>query len=108
MQMKWPLGLGVALHGLALISAIATLVNAGQGNEDLLLFTGVFFALGEIAFVDGLGQYAQWKGYHFGWGVMGLLSLAGLAVLWRLPYRESDYPRHRPPGFDVILLGMDD
>jgi len=106
--MKWPLYTGTALHLLALFGTAAALTQQGLLGNDLLFLSMVFFIFGEVALLDGLGQYAQWKGYHAGWGVLGLLSMVGVMVVWRLPYRESEYSRRRPAGFDLILLGMDD
>jgi hypothetical protein len=106
--MKWPLGVGVALHLIALLCVLASLARTGRVGDDLRLFLTVFFVLGELALIDGLAEYAQWKGYDTRWALMGFLSLIGLAVALCLPYRESEYSRSRPVGFDLILLGMDD
>lgn len=106
--MRWPIGFGAALHSLALLGAGVALGHNGRAGDDLLLFTGVFFVLGEIALVDGLAAHANYKGYSGRWGLMGLLSFVGVLVVCLLPYRESEYSSRRPAGFDVILLGMDD
>jgi hypothetical protein len=108
MRMKWPLCVGVALHLLALLCILTSLAKTGRVGGDLRLFVGVFFVLGELALVDGLAEYAQWKGYDTRWALVGFLSLIGLVVALRLPYRESEYSRNRPVRFDLILLGMDD
>ena len=106
--MRWPICIGAALHALALLGVAAAIGHYVHFGDDLLLFVGLFAVLGDIALIDGLASYAQYKGYSARWAILGLLSVPGAFVIWRLPYLESEYSSRRPAGFDVILLGMDD
>jgi hypothetical protein len=106
--MRWPLCIGVALHLLALSLLAGALVLHGRAQDDLVLFVSVFFLLGEAAFLDGVCEYVQSKGYNSYLGWLGLLGLLGLLAAWWLPYCESDASSPLPAGYDLILLGMDD
>jgi hypothetical protein len=44
---------------------------------------------GLVLFIWGCTSYSKGKGYHLGWGFLGLLSLLGLIILALLPDKHK-------------------
>lgn len=73
--------IGFSVHTIGLFA----LIHAGERSVMTMLWE-VFMLGASLAFVVGCIFYAREKGWH-GWvgGVLGIFSLVGLYVIWRLP-----------------------
>ena len=54
----------------------------------LAVFVGLFAVLGDIALIDGLASYAQYKGYSARWAILGLLAVFPIYRLLLVPLRR--------------------
>lgn len=58
----------------------------------------LLIGLGAAVFVVGCGYYALAKGYHFAFGLFGLLSIVGLIVLVAIPDQHPEHRGYNPPA----------
>lgn len=89
-KQKTNIGVGVGLV-LSILGRI--MMTAGSG----LALLGLFLAIGGLViFIWGCVNYAQGKGQHPAWGLLGLLSIIGLLILVLMPDRHKGVPQ--PPA----------
>lgn len=67
----------------AAVGIVLQIIGRGM-LESSPLFATLAILLGSASFVWGCADYSKGKGYHWGWGFLGFLSLPGLLVLYFL------------------------
>ena len=75
-----------------LLQLIGNALVGPEGSEHAVIgdiFGSVLILGGLVLFIWGCTSYSKGKGYHLGWGFLGLLSLLGLIILALLPDKHK-------------------
>ncbi|MFZ5867187.1 MAG: hypothetical protein ACOYXY_14980 [Thermodesulfobacteriota bacterium] len=87
-QYKTRTNIGV---GIGVVLSIASAILMQPGAHFVMNQLGILcLVVGTILFVWGCWSYAQGKGYHGAWGLLGLLSCVGLVILVLFPDRHKE------------------
>lgn len=74
--------------GVGVVAQVAGQAFLNQGGG--MAVSGLAaFALGTVAFIWGLANYSQGKGYSGWFGCLGLLSILGLIILVVMPDKHK-------------------
>jgi hypothetical protein len=77
--------------GLGVICmTLARLLIADDAAAYLQIVRYIAISAGYILFLAGCGFYAIGKGYHWAWGLSGVVTIPGLIVLYFLPDRHPE------------------
>ena len=76
--------------GVGFLMQVAGNVIGGISSSSALAMLGLLISLAGFGlFIWGCISYAQGKGYHGAWGLLGVISLLGLIILVFFPDKHK-------------------